>query len=148
MTDETRPRIEITTVKFTADEWAEHDGASGDPDRQDVYVIAEHVDAFGEWVYPGEPRYPADTTGLELTDQGGVWLDGEPVDTAARMLAGKITQFWAQEYVSSKGASFVPGGTYVWVDEHPYTGDVEDKTARVLGFSPLDEAKIYQAWKR
>jgi hypothetical protein len=147
MADDTRARIEITTVKFTAEEWAERDGTPGDPDRRDMYVIAEHVDVLAEWVYPGDPRYPADTMGFELDDQGGVWLDGTPVDAAAVLLNGRVTQFWADEYVGD-GNPFVPGGEYVWVDEHPYTGDVEYKTARVLGFSPLDEAKIYQAWKR
>lgn len=144
------PHVEITTVECTADEWAQwaEFGIPADRQSTEVYVVADHMDALAEWVYPGSDRYPADTTGHEVDpDDDGIWLVGTLVESAADILASPYADFWAQEYTTD-GIPFQPGGEYTSRYGHPHTADLELKSARLVGFSPDDEAAVYAAWKR
>lgn len=146
------PHVEITVTTCTADQWSDWvaAGASGSAglQRVETHVVADHVEDLAEWVYPGNERYPADISGHDVDpDDAGIWLVGTLVDAAADILSGPYADFWAQEYTTD-GTDFKPGGEYTWRDEHPYTGDVVYKVARLVAFTPEDEAAVYAAWKR
>lgn len=154
------PHVEVVTIECTADEWSAWAGNIPDDRRgRDIFLVSEHADNIGEWVQPGDERYPDDPSVFETTaDDGAVWMPGGPVATAVDMLSGGYTRFWAQELIPRAGMSgdyarfwaqeLIPGVGYISRYDHPHTADVEYKTARVVGFSPEDQAKIYAAWKR
>jgi len=124
-------------------------------------VVSEWTDVGeGLWVLPGQDRYPDDTTGflIDHTDNA-VWLEDSPMVTAAAMLSGRVTQFWAQSY---GGDPFAPGLFWWQADSfaqlgpdqpyasryiHPYSGAVEIMLAHLHGFSEDELAEIHQQWR-
>lgn len=162
------PHLTVTTVSISASSWEAWSRQWGqtDADRPEEitsdteeHIVADSAEDLGEWVYPGDIRYPFDTTGMDVEPDGGIWLPLSAVDTAAAMLTGHTTRFWAQSY---GGDPFAPGPIWGESDTfagqgphqpyasryiHSYTGDMEIGLARVRGFSPDDHAEIHRLWK-
>ncbi|OLF08568.1 hypothetical protein [Actinophytocola xanthii] len=166
------PHLAVTTFEMSAAEWeawSQQWGHTGTDQPADLtghteeHLVADSAEDLGEWVYPGDTRYPADTPGLDNdidvdSEDGGLWLPLPAVDTVAAMLTGHITRFWAESYGSNPFASspywgqsstFAAQGAhqpYASRYIHPYTGDVEITLARVHGFSTGEQAEIHRRW--
>lgn len=167
------PHLAVTTFEMSAAEWEAwsqqwgHTNTDQPEDltgRTEDYLVAESAECLGEWAYPGDTRYPADTTGLDVDpyvdpEDGGLWLPLPAVDIMAAMLTGHTTRFWAESYGSNpfspgpywgQSSTFVEQGPhqpYASRYIHPHAGDVEITLARVRGFSADDQAEIHRLWK-
>lgn len=159
------PRLVVETFEISSDDWQKWSaGELGDGDRpdgvegsEDVAMIDDYREDLGEWVSPGEPGYPDNPeshNGYDPED-GQVFVPASLVDTADAMLRGKGQLFWAG---SAGGDPFNWGMYWEQADkhetgvgvvyasryQHPYTGEVEIKLARLLGMTPEDEAAVYR----
>ncbi len=144
--------IEVRTWRATEDEYYEAEGQFPDDVDTVRHRVAEYLDNFGEWVYPGDAKYPADTSAFEVdAKDGSVWIPGDAVTTAAHMLRGTGTQFWAQSYTGygEPGLGDVrPHGHYESAsDMHASDGKREYCEARVFGFTDAEEIEIFRAWE-
>lgn len=132
------------------------------PIDRDVTVVAHVQHYMGTWVYPGDAGYPADphAEAFELDESdGSVWLPASVVDTGAAMLRGECTGFYAESYGGNPFApgdfwwqsdtfdEIGPGKPYASRYVNPYTGDVQVKVARLVGFTPEQEADMYRAYR-
>jgi len=152
--------VVVKSWKYTAEEWqAAAEGEEldrSDPYHTDVLVLGEYVEHVAEWISPGEPAYPVDLTGVEVSEHGDAWVVGGVVDTTLALLSGGGVQFWAQ---SNGGDPFGPG-TY-WEDcdpaqrgdeyasryEHP-EGWAEVMTATLVGFTPAESLAVRETWRK
>lgn len=153
------PVVVLTTWEIDADTWEtwSNDGAP-DPrptGSREVLVVSEYCDNLGDWVSPDEPRFPADTTGFEMADNGDAWVPATLVVAASDLLSGSnglyagsrggdpfdYGPFWEQTSPEERGNEFA--ARYI----HPYTGAVEIKVATVHGFTP-EEIDGMTDWKR
>lgn len=144
------PSVVIDTQEIPADEWAEA-AANGDVGPSvfrpttEVFMLHNWEDE-GEWVSIDDPRVPGlpERNQLEHSgDDSEVWLPESRVETAARMLSGFATGFWAQN-----SDEFPTTGRTWWSHEdHPYTDDKTVKSARLTGFDPEETEEVYKLWR-
>lgn len=123
---------ELRVVVMTAEQSPEDDanGVVLPPDAWDTreFAVRDYADGLGSWNW-------SDTQ----------WFPGSIVNTAAALLTGYGTWFWAQE-----ASSTVPDRD-TWYESryvHPYTGVVELKQARLVGFTDRQARRIYDRWMR
>jgi hypothetical protein len=94
----------------------------------EVYFVQDYRDQFGDW-----------------NENETVWIPASVADTAAHLLSGSVTQFWAGECSSSAGE--VSCGDNPWYSDepytNPYTGEMEEKSAHLSGFTPAETTEIY-----
>lgn len=131
------------------------------PVDRDVSLAADAADNIGGWSYPGDASYPEDLSEYEVDkSDGGVWLAGTLIEAGVALLGGELSGFWAESY---GGDPFEPG-VYWWESDrfdeqgpdrayasryiNPYTGEVQIKFARLVGFTAEQQAEIYRVWKQ
>lgn len=120
--------IRIYTQTWSAQEYHEAVELGDAPPPTDsvgtLYPISEHADDFGDW-----------------NDDETLWIPASDVDTAAHLLCGSHTHFWAAE-CSDTAAEIGPGA---WYTDEPYTnpvtGEVTAKSARLEGPWSVEEAR-------
>lgn len=124
--------VRVYTQTWSAQEYqdaVENGDAPASTDTDGTpYLIREHAEDFGDW-----------------NDDETAWIPAPDVETAARLLAGTVTGFWATE-CSDTAAEIGPGAWYS--DEpyhHPYTGQVTAKSAHLEGDWSVDEARAIRA---
>lgn len=139
------PHIEVSTVTLPSDEYHQREEFTPEDQATVVFLIEESRETLGTTYEPGDADYPRDLTGLEVDDDGSVFVTGDIAATVARMLRGLDTQFWADEY-SAPGEI---GGEY---SDQPYDnpndGTTTRKTARVVGLSEELEKRAHELWAR
>lgn len=164
------PHIVVEEYEFSGDAWEQwcdqwRESGQEQPDGvkpvdRDVTLAVDAADNIGEWSYPGDASYPADVSGYEVDkSDNSVWIAASLTDAGAALLGGELSAFWAESY---GGNPFEPG-VYWWESDrfdeqgpnrpyasryiNPYTGDVQIKLARLVGFTDEQQAEIYRAWK-
>ncbi len=163
--------VAVTEIELSGDQWAAWVAGLDTSNAETLtppaewfvgatirYRVAEHVGDWGEWVYPGGERYPADIAGYEVESDGSVWVTGLPVLIASEMIkAGWRTDFYSQ---SAGGDPFNPDPFYWWQAEpwqpgQPFasrsmdqrSGAMTIKIARLGGFTPDEERAVFAtAW--
>ena len=160
------PHVVIETVEMDADTWEKWtsgeiertdddrpDGVTGSVEER---VIDDYADDTGDWSYPGDANYPAEPEKCEPYDaeDGGAWVPGTLIETTVALLTGKFAHFWGianadpfdwglyWEHADPHDTGV--GVRYASRYNHPYTGAVEIKIARLVGFSDADETAVYQ----
>jgi len=120
--------VRIYTQTWSAQEYQEAVELGDSPPPTDevgtVYLIREHAEDSGDW-----------------NQDETAWIPATDVDTAAHLLSGSTTGFWAAE-CSDTAAEIGPGAWYM--DEpytNPVTGEVTEKTARLEGDWSVQEAR-------
>jgi hypothetical protein len=120
--------ITVYTVEYAA--WEE---GADEPERigedSESYTIEDFRADFGDW-----------------NEDESEWIPASVIDAAVNMLTGSVTQFWASEASSSAGE--VACGDNPWYMSetyvNPYTGDMEEKSAHLSGFTADEIAEIYR----
>lgn len=146
------PVVVITTWEIDAATW-ETWSNEGAPDprptgEREVFAVSQYTEDTGEWLSPGDERYPGDASEFD------VWVPGTLVDTASHLLSSSASGFyagsrggdpfdwspyWERTSQEEQGDGFA--SRYI----HRYTGDVEIKVAKVHGFTPEE---IDSMWKK
>jgi len=120
--------VRVYTQHWNADEYhaaVEH-GDTPDPVDTDgeLYEIPLHADNLGDW-----------------NQDETQWIPADDVTTAAHLLSGHATGFWASE-CSDSAAEIGPGA---WYEDEPYhdphTGEVTAKSARLEGDWTVEQAR-------
>jgi hypothetical protein len=166
------PHLVVTTYELDADTWQTWSGQCGESDTErpdgvtgsdEVFVIAHWQRDLGDYLAPGDEGYPADTSGLEIDQDGWVTVAVSVERAAATMIAGghggTPTHFDAQSY----GATPFAPGEFWWQSDQfaeigpdreyasryidPYTAAVEIKTAQLVGLNAEQQRTVWEAWK-
>jgi hypothetical protein len=125
--------VRIYTNEWTAEEYAEgvdNGSLELNDDPGELYLISDYADDFGEWVYN--------------IAETGTWVPATDAQTAAHLLSGSSSSFWACE--CSSGAAEVDVND--WYEEedytHPYTGVVTHQSAHLEGeWTDAEAAQIH-----
>lgn len=130
--------IKVYTQEWTAKEYEEAVENGDAPDPTDyageVFDTAECAGNFGDWTDPDASPYMF----------GDAYVPATAVLTAYHFLTGSVTRFWAEE-CSDSPAEVGTGAWYSSHYVHPYTGDVEEKSAHLVGDWTIEEAReIYR----
>lgn len=168
------PHIVVTEYEMTGDAWEawqQEGGEDRDSDRPDgiepidvdVTLIADIAESLSGWVYPGDARYPDNPEDFDTEDcdpnGDGRWIPADLITaTAAGALAGEHTGFWAESY-SGNPFDWNPywhqscrieeegtGRAYASRYQNPHTGEVQIKTAKLVGFTEEQEIAVWHAW--
>jgi hypothetical protein len=123
----------ITIYKTTFAAWEE---GADEPERigeeTRVLEIEDYRENFADW-----------------NDDETEWVLASPVFTAFCLLNGSNSDFWVSECSSSAGE--VACGDNPWYSDepysHPYTGEMEEQSAHLNGFTPEEIAEIYKLVK-
>lgn len=139
------PGIVIYTQEVPADDWADavahgDTGPSVFPPTRTVKHAADEVD--GEWMYPGDPGYPADAAaeGFERDDRDGSVYVPESVSVTVARLINDLYVDWCS------AEPFAPGAWYEVTTEHAHTGDVTTMSVHLTGLTPEQEAEVHALW--
>ena len=124
--------VRIYTQTWSAQQYQEAVELGDSPPPTDttgtLYLIREHAEDLGDW-----------------TQDETAWIPATDVDTAAHLLSGSATGFWAAE--CSDSAAEI--GPRAWYSDEPYTnpvtGEVTEKTARLEGDWSVEEARAIRA---